>query len=259
MCHYTWREGLINAGLGVLHEDRGGYLWIGAATGLSCFKDGHFITNWLTRHFAGQAVRDIAEEESGTLWFATPEGLGRWRQGEFSAFTTADGLSDNAVAALYLDRSNTLWIGTGGGGLDRLQNDRFQSYTTRQGLFSDEIFGIIEDGQGWLWMSCSRGIFRVRKSDFDDLDRGTIAAVASVVYGKSDGMESPQCNGTAKPSCWKSHDGRLWFPTSKGLVTVDPRTVKVVPVPPPVFIETVTADARTIEDGRTRLAGETSS
>ena len=107
-------------------------------------------------------------------------------------------------------------------------------------------------------MSCSQGIFRVRKKDLDALDRGAIETAGCLVYGKNDGMRSPQCNGSGKPSIWKSRDGRLWFPTSKGLVTVDPKTVGIDGKPPEVFIETIVADAKVIDAGRTNLAGAAS-
>jgi signal transduction histidine kinase len=111
-------------------------------------------------------------------------------------------------------------------------------------LFSDEIFEVLEDDEGWLWMTCSKGVFRIRKSDFDALDQRKMRALASIEYGKSDGIESPQCNSAAKPGAWKSQDGRLWFPTSKGLITVDPKTIKVDHLPPPVYVEQVIADRK---------------
>ncbi len=49
-------------------------------------------------------------------------------------------------------------------------------------------------------MSCSGGVFRIRKSDFDALDRRQTKALTSVAYGKSDGMESMLCNAIAKPA-----------------------------------------------------------
>jgi ligand-binding sensor domain-containing protein/signal transduction histidine kinase len=255
--HYTWRDGLINAGLRVLHEDAAGNLWIGTDRGLSCFRHGGFLTNLVTEHLAGESIRDICEDKSGALWFATQNGLCRWQDGQFTRFTTANGLSDDALTALHVDAENTLWVGTSGGGLNRYRNGRFTAYTTRQGLFSDEIFGILDD-RGWLWMSCSRGIFRVRIKDLDAFDAGKIESIASLVYGKSDGMESPQCNGGGRPSAWKSRDGWLWFPTSKGLVSVDPKTLKLDREPPSVFIETVVADQKTIAGGRFTLAGASS-
>ena len=139
--------------------------------------------------------------------------------------------------------------GTGSGGLDRLRNGRFSSYTTKAGLFSDEIFDILEDNEGYLWMSCSKGVFRVAKKDFDDFDQGKINAVSCLAFGKSEGMESPQCSGTGKPAGWKTQDGRLWFPTSKGLVMVNPVTIRKDNFRPPVYIESVLAEQKNVMDG----------
>ncbi|HEY2083571.1 MAG TPA: triple tyrosine motif-containing protein, partial [Verrucomicrobiae bacterium] len=152
--------------------------------------------------------------------------------------------SDDTVTAIYEDKDGVLWVGTANGGLNRLRDKRFVSYTTKQGLFSDEIFSIEDDDEGWLWMSCSRGVFRVRKRDLDDYDAGRAKWISCIAYGKTDGMESPQCNGAGKPAVWKSRDGRLWFPTSKGVVSVDPRTMKVDHVPPSVYVDQVLVDQR---------------
>ena len=255
MTHYTWQDGLIKAGLRVLHEDPAGNLWIGTDSGLSCFKDGQFITNRITERLAGVSIRDICEGGAGALWMATQNGLYYCQGRRVTVFSKADGLSDNSLNALFMDAEGTLWIGTSAGGLIRYRNGSFTAYTERQGLFSDEIFGIVEDDGGWLWLSCSKGIFRLQKKDLAAFDRGELGTINCLVYGKNDGMESPQCNGNGKPSAWKSRDGRLWFPTSKGLVAVDPKAVGVQSEPLAVFIETVVADAKTVEGGQTNLAG----
>jgi len=244
--HYTWRDGLPNAGLRVLHEDGSGKLWIGTSKGLCCFKDGKFSTYTTRDGLCGDAVHAICEDRAGRFWIGTERGLNCWNGNNFNGFKTDQGLSDDSVLALYEDKNADLWIGTAGGGLDRYRGGRFSRYTTQQGLFSDEIFEILEDDDGWLWMSCSKGVFRVRKKDLDALDRGECEHFASVVYGKSDGMESPQCSGVGKPGAWKSRDGRLWFATSKGLVTVDPKTTRINLAPPPVYIEQVSADRKTL-------------
>ncbi|HEX4121699.1 MAG TPA: two-component regulator propeller domain-containing protein [Verrucomicrobiae bacterium] len=239
--HYGAKDGLISAGIRVLHEDRRGNLWIGTSRGLSCLADGKF-----TNYLSGKVVRAICEDSRGQLWFGTETGLCWLGNGKFVNLTVSNGLSDDTVTALYEDKEGSLWIGTQTGGLNRLRNGQIRSYTTAQGLYSDEIFEILEDDEGWLWMTCSKGVFRVRKDDLDAVDNGTRASVVSIGYGKADGMESPQCNGLAKPGGCKTSDGRLWFPTSKGLVVVDPKTVKRDPLPPSVYIEQVAADKETL-------------
>jgi signal transduction histidine kinase len=126
------------------------------------------------------------------------------------------------------------------------------SYTTQQGLFSDEIFAILEDA-GWLWMSCSKGVFRVSKRNLDQLAEGTVESITSIAYGKADGMESPQCNGTGQPAAWKTRDGMLWFVTSKGVVSADPRTIKTDRTGPPVFITDILADGKRVQSPKSKV------
>jgi ligand-binding sensor domain-containing protein/signal transduction histidine kinase len=255
--HYTWRDGLIRGGLKVLHEDRFLNLWIGTSKGLSCLRNGKF-TNYTTADgLAGNDVRAICEDAQGNLWFGTDGGLSRWNNGAFENLTTKEGLSDNSITALYGDNDRSLWIGTATGGLNRYFSGRITIHTTKQGLFSDEIFEIVEDDYGWLWMSCSKGVFRVRKTDFDAFDQNKSAALVSIAYGKADGMESMQCNGIAKPGAWKARDGKLWFPTTKGLVAVNPK-IEIQSTLPPVFIEEVIADRRKVDDKELRMPGRTS-
>ena len=170
-------------------------------------------------------------------------------QGQFTNLTAEAGLSATVVTALYEDKKHDLWVGTRKAGLHRRRLGRFTAYTTRQGLFSDEVLEILEDDAGWLWLSCSKGVFRVRKRDLDDLDGGKTEVVASVAFGKNDGMESAQCSGLGKPAGWKSRDGRLWFPTTKGLILVDPKTTKVNPVPAAVYIDYMPPNVKALDEG----------
>jgi ligand-binding sensor domain-containing protein/signal transduction histidine kinase len=247
---YTWKDGLINAPIKVLHEDHSGTLWMGTSQGLGRLQGGKFDRFTVQDHLAGDAIRAICDDPQGNLWIGTDTGLSLRRGSQFTNFTVRDGLSDNAITALYVDPEQSLWIGTAAGGLNRYRNGQFTSYTTKQGLFSDEIFEILEDDQGWLWMSCSKGVFRVRKQQLNDLDEEKVSTIACTAYGKSDGMESTQCNGVGKPAGWKARDDRLWFPTSKGLVSVDPKAADMNSLPPAVFIEQLSADKKPV-----RLAG----
>jgi len=289
--HYGQKDGLISAGVRVIHEDKSGNLWIGTSHGLSLFKNGNFTNFTRRENLAGEAVRVICEDRRGKLWFGTDGGLSRWDDGHFTNFTRSNGLSDSAVRALYEDKEGSLWIGTARGGLNRMRVGNlgpagfvseqvgraspragedasvvstqqlagtlapptplphFTAYTSQQGLFSDEVLSILEDDRGWLWISCSRGIFRVHKHDLDDLDQKKIKKFSSIAYGKADGMESAICNGVAQPAAWKSHDGRLWFPTTKGVVSVAP-DLPLSRVWLPIFIEQVFADKKPLLQGQ---------
>ena len=101
-------------------------------------------------------------------------------------------------------------------------------------------------------MSSSRGIFQVAKQQLDEVALGSRATVSCTAYGRGDGMESAQCNGGYQPSGWRARDGRLWFPTVKGLVVIDPtRSAPSNTVAPPVWIEAVRADGQAVPVGGT--------
>ncbi|HET7746179.1 MAG TPA: protein kinase, partial [Vicinamibacteria bacterium] len=162
--------------------------------------------------------------------------------GAVTAYTTKSGLSDDRVSALHEDAEGTLWIGTSGGGLVRHRQGRFTPITSAAGLHDDRLFQILEDGEGHLWMSSNRGVFRVRKKDLEAFAAGSLPRVHTVSYGVADGMRSAECSGGNQPAGWKARDGRLWFPTIKGVVVVDPARIRVNTVPPPVVVEEVTVD-----------------
>lgn len=254
---YSKKDGLINGGVRDIHEDRSGNLWIGTSRGLSLFRNGKFTNFTVKDNLAADVVHAICEDHSGQLWFGTEGGLSVWDNGHFINFTTNNGLSDNTVLALYEDKENNLWVGTANGGVNRVRMSgpstansvTVKAYTSGDGLFSNEVLSVLEDDRGWLWMSCSRGIFRVRKRDLDDLDQKKIKSLSCIAYGKVDGMESTICNGVAQPAAWRAHDGRLWFPTTKGLISVAPD------LPPsriwlPIFIEQVLADKKPLLHGQ---------
>jgi hypothetical protein len=109
----------------------------------------------------------------------------------------------------------------------------------RDGLFDSGVFRILEDDYGWLWMSCNRGIYRVRKQELNDFADGKSQTITCISYGKGDGMENVECNGGRWPAGVKTRDGKLWFPTMGGVVSVDPATIRTNSQPPPVVIESM--------------------
>ncbi|MGP0076584.1 MAG: two-component regulator propeller domain-containing protein [Bryobacteraceae bacterium] len=198
-------------------------------------------------------VVTLTATRDGSLWAGTyGEGLWRLNNGRLKLYTVADGLSSNQIRALLEGTDGTLWIGTFGGGLDALRDDRFFHVTARDGLLSDNVSHIEDDGNGSLWLSTTRGICRVRKQEIWDLASGQIHKVEPVNYGVADGLRSAQCAPGYPTSRGgtRSSDGRLWFPTSRGLAVLDPaaldsnaRTPAAAPV---VHLLEVVVDGRAI-------------
>lgn len=77
---------------------------------------------------------------------------------------------------------------------------------------------------------------------------GNQVAAQCTVLDPADGMPTLERTGGFQPAGCKTADGRLWFPTTKGLVAIDPRNIKMNPYPPRVVIEEVRAGDRLLLD-----------
>jgi PAS domain S-box-containing protein len=244
---YTEKDGLANDHIRSIYEDRDGSLWIGTIYGLSRLKDGKFTTYTTRDGLSNDRIITILQAKDGTLWFGTRAGITTLKDGRFTAYTAAEGLAHEIVNALYQDDDGVMWIGTGGGGLYRIKDGRSTIYTMKEGLFDDNLYTILEDRQDNLWMSGNKGIHRVNKRELNDFADGKLNSVASTAYGIADGMKASECNGGAQNAGYKTKDGRLWFPTIKGIVVVDPNNLKLNTLVPPVIIEQVFIDKSSID------------
>ncbi|MGE0102910.1 MAG: sigma 54-interacting transcriptional regulator [Blastocatellales bacterium] len=234
-----------------IFEDRAGQLWMGAETsplatgGLFLFRNGDFIPFRTNDGLASNDVRIIAQDLDGALWIGTTNGLSRLKDGKFTSYTTANGLSHNSIREIHIEKDGALWIGTYGGGLNRFKDGRFVAITRNDGLFDNIVSRILTDDHGNFWMSCNRGIYRTNLKELNDFADGKIKAVNSVAYGIDDGMKSSETNGGNQPAGWRTDDGRLWFPTLRGVAVVDPKRFNSMP--PPVIIERLLADASPLD------------
>ncbi len=229
-----------------LYEGEKGALWVGqqrAKSGVVCVQDGKPTVFDLQSRFAGTDVRALVEDRDGSVWIGTQgDGLYRLKDGQQRHFDREQGLSNEYIRSLHLDSEGVLWIATYGGGLNRFKDGKFTTFTSKDGLVNDALGFIAEDGRGNLWCSSQGGVFRVSKADLNQFAEGKISWLQCLRFTKSDGLPSIECTGGCQPSGCKTRDGRLWFPTVRGLAVVDPERIKVNQLPPPVVIEQVAVE-----------------
>src|SRR6185436_15893210 len=245
---YTEKEGLLDHRIRALFEDHERNLWVGTQSeGLSKFKDGVF-TNYTTKNgLSNDYVRALAEDHAGNIWIGTRDGgISKFRNEKFTSYDVTSGLISNTVISIYADAEDTVWVGTDKG-LNRFKAGTFTNYTVKDGLFSNFIYSILEDDLGNLWMSSDQGVFRVSKQSLDALSSGLIKSLISTSYGTENGMSVTTCSEGNQPGAWKGSDGRLWFATIKGLVTVDPNRLTTNSQPPPVIIEQLRSDNQIVQ------------
>jgi ligand-binding sensor domain-containing protein/signal transduction histidine kinase len=226
-------------------RDRDGALWVGRSDDLARLENGQ------ARIYGRPAgvptgIATIFQDRDGALWIGTgSSGLHRFEHERVTrSYTTAQGLSSNYVRAIHQDADGVLWLGTYGGGLNRFKDGRFTPILEKDGLHDSAVSRIIEDERGNFWMSGNKGIFRVARSQLNDFADGRITYITSVSYGVADGMIIDETNG-GSPAGWRTEDGRLWFPTIKGLVEIRPES-GAAPTPP-VYVERAVVDGRPVD------------
>ena len=231
-----------------LHESPPGTLWIGTGAGLM-----RYASNKLER-FAGfgaaaaGAVRAIESGAPGEIWLGTQgSGLGRIQAGKFKPFGPAEGFAHNSILSLHYDVEGVLWIGTLEHGVVRFKDGRFITLSTAHGLPNNIIDHIEEDGLGNFWFSSQAGLFRVSRQQLNDCAEGKTPSLQALVFGKAEGLTTLASSGGFTPSGFRAPDGRLWFPTAKGLAVVNPTAVRPNRISPPVLIEEILVDGKPAE------------
>lgn len=230
-------------------EDSRRQLWMATrGGGLARCVDGKVTTIYSTSTgLPSNALYAIASGSDGTIWLGSDNGLNSIQNNQIKSYPTLDGLSNAWIISLYYDSRNILWIGTFGQGLLRLEAGHFTRYTTRQGLQNDAVYGIVEDNAGNLWIGSDNGISRITRDDLDAVATNLRATVTPMIFGKADGMESSDVSGASQPNVWRAHDGRLWFPTARGVVAVDPTRLNINDRAPLSHVEQLTADESLID------------
>lgn len=243
-------------------EDSRGRLWLATPSGLSELR-GDRVRNVIPGGpLLKSEVVALGEGSDGAIWAGTyGRGLWRYKDEKMTLYTAADGLASDQIRSISQDAAGSLWIGTFGGGLNRLRDGKFTRYTSRNGLLSDNISHAEDDGEGSLWLSTTRGICRVSKRQLNDFAEGRLRQLTPANYGVEDGLRSAQCS-TGYPVGGKARhtrDGRLWFPTSRGLAVYDPSIRKRAAMPPLAQFVEIAADGRAIDPARpARLAPDES-
>ncbi len=229
-------DGPWNVTAHVLYEGEGTDIWVGTDSGLLRYRDGVFTRISRTDHTYGGETSAMYVDRSGTHWVGNIDGLARVVDGVLHQVGGEAGFTGKRVRAIHEDASGTLWFGTYDTGLFMYRDGRFTRFTVREGLPTNGAFRIIEDEQARFWISSNVGIYRVDRTSLEAVASGRQRTVTAVLYGRDDGMASAECNGLGQPSGIRAQDGRLWFPTQRGVAIIDPAVLAHNTTPPPVTL-----------------------
>jgi signal transduction histidine kinase len=241
---WTTKEGLPDNQIRSVYVARDGAVWIGMTRGLSRFINGKFTTFAESQGLRQANCVCIYEARDGTIWVSTTgSGVYALPQGRLDAtfkhFGMEQGLSAPIAFTFHEDRrTGDIWVAANGG-LNRIRGNNLVAITKLHGLPDDDVFGIAEDTQGRWWMTCNKGVFCVARQELYDVADGKEPRLISKVHNRVDGMATSNCTVPSLISTLA--DGRIYFPTHKGVTILDPKRAIRNTTPPPVLIETVVA------------------
>ena len=282
----THRDGLLDDTILSLLPEAGGDIWVGTERGINRLHNRQVVSSYTSAQgLPGNRISSLFRDQQGTLWAGTNKGLAFLAGDSFQVsnlglladhrsiyalsashsvrlFASAEGpsisfLKDNQpqfrdlqtvqpVSCFYFDQSiHVGWLGTLGSGLLHWQNGVFTRVRVKDGLYDNRIYAILRDGNANLWLASSKGIFRVSEQELQSFVDGKTRYVTSIPF--STGQLRFECRSGVQPAAIRSHDGRLWFATTNGVVVVDPNHLKSNTQPPPVEITSVIINGQRTE------------
>ncbi|MFH1177654.1 MAG: two-component regulator propeller domain-containing protein [Acidobacteriota bacterium] len=247
IAHYGTKDGLHDDQVSAILERRDGSMWFGTRGGaVHRFDGGRFVPLAGPNGPVLGQVSALLESRDGALWIGTLAGLWAVEQARAVPFGGGRGLASRLIFSLYEYRSGDVWVGTYGDGLFRYRAGAFSALTMQQGLLDDVVYQTLEDDLGFLWLSSNNGISRVSLASLEEVLAGRSKRLECQGFDREDGMPSRECNGGYQGAGCRTRDGRLWFPTIRGVAIVDPAHLVHNSLPPPVRIEEVRVDQRSL-------------
>ncbi len=224
-----------------LMEDAHGRVWAGGPTGLCVIETNSTVTSITNSVIKGFAVTSLAKDsKSHTIWIGTfAHGVYRMDKGDPSRISPLADLPGRRISSLTMDQDGFLWVGIFEHGLACVHDGITTLIGVEQGLPADTIGSLLEDGHGWFWLGSTRGILRVAVNDLHRQAQQPNLTASWSVFNTSDGMDSEYCAEGYQPTALRASQGRLWFGTDRGVVTVDPAGLRLNTNLPPVLVERV--------------------
>lgn len=234
-------------------EARNGDIWIAADEGLNrLLPDGRMERYGMRDGLAYFSTRCLLQAANGDIWIGTEQGLSHWSSGHFVIDELTQALAHEKVWSLAEDSAGYLWIGTRDHGLFRARGSTVLPLTRAQGLPSDSIYGIAS-ARGRLWFSSPDRLFSASLAELDATNGSPEQPVHVAVYPLPFPATDAQFYGGRQPSICRDEAGRLWFPSSRGAVSLQPGETIVEPSPA-MFIRSIMVDGQELARADARVA-----
>ena len=187
-------------------------------------------------------ITDLLVARDGSLWVAARPGLVQIKDGALRDWMSDRADADKGFASLCEDDDGAVWA-TRNTGLVRIRDGRVATVDHRQGLHSDLVYTMVPDRLGNFWMDSPEGFFRVSQRELNAAADGTLARVTCTVFDGPQVIKTSEKLNTEYSGC-RSTDGRIWLPSAKGVIEIDPARLPLNSQPPPLRVWRVRVNGR---------------
>lgn len=239
-----------HSGMQAIAKTNDGALWVSLNTpGVYRLQAG----KW--RHFSrrdgmpgGASPLTLLPDSDGNLWMGFAHNvIGIVRGEKIDILEAADGLDLGNVTSLTQGRKG-VWIG-GERGLAHHADGRIRSvHSSPQSPFRG-ISGIVEDREGDLWLNAAPGVIRIRANRVEHLFDAREPGPEHELFDAFDGLPGIPAQFRPLSTAAMGSDGRLWFATTGGVVSINPAAMVRNPIPPPVSIRALLVDGHAHRPG----------
>lgn len=241
---------LYSSRLKFIAADEQGGIWA-SIEGLGIFTFGNGAwQKWVPRT-EGLMVSPtaIAIGADGSKWFGYigSELLHVDSRGQEKRYDVGSGVDIGTVEAISIGTHDTLFGGDSG--LARVHGNTIQSMTDRNYPALTGITGIVQGGNGDVWINTGRGVVRYSASELGHAFDDPHYRAEFELFDYRDGVQGVARQGQPVSTMQSDSKGRVWFVTNEGLQWIDLSNLRRNPLPPPVYIKSVSAEGMQYESG----------
>ncbi|MBE0544603.1 MAG: ATP-binding protein [Verrucomicrobia bacterium] len=242
--HLTTAHGLGDNTVLTVCTTTNGNVWLGTRAGTVHQFTDTALHNYDREHgLPGSPITALLPAWDGGLWLGTQDGL--LLRGEAERFEVVPmdwPVAHRPILSLHESGRASLWVGSDGAGVACRLGQRWRVWNGLSGLPHDVVAGVSEDSDGNIWLATGAGISRVVRTAIRE------AMVTDIPLPARRALDSKLAFGPLPTFGWprvvRSPDGKLWFATPQGVLTLNPRGAASEAAPLPVHVETVSVNGQ---------------
>lgn len=230
--------------LQTITQDREGGMWVAFWNrGIYRFANGVWTEFGGRRDLPRQRVYIEFRDHLDRIWFGSRSNVLAVLDGDrVQTFGSSDGVRVGEITAIY-GRGSEIWIG-GEFGLQQFDHGQFHSIQAVDEDLLRGISGIVETANGDVWLNGLGGISRIPREEIERALGNSAYQISGKRFGRGEGLPGLAPPVRPLPSAIEGTDGRLWFTVNNGVVWLDPAHASKKVAPPPVTIQSISADDR---------------